>query len=274
MLPRYTKLISLLQPKQYGRGFYDEAYITSVRSAQQIVPLVLELTGARSVIDVGCGTGGWLSVFSTHGVEEICGVDNNAIENAELQIPSSCMKKHDLVYPFTLDRRYDLAMCLEVAEHLPESSADMIVQNLTQLSSMVLFSAAIPHQGGVNHINEQWPEYWARKFHQFGFVPVDCLRETIWQNEEVAYWYAQNLILYVHESALSENSVLKDFAKDTNPSRLSMVHPKVYVKNYNSARSPKLLLMRLGWNLLPRKIRMALVKPLISVIWKQVNTRY
>jgi len=260
--------------KRYTQGFYDETLLTSMRSARVIVPLVLGLTGAKSVADVGCGTGSWLSIFKECGISDLLGIDNASIEYSQLQVDSSILRRHDLTEPLILERKYDLATCLEVAEHLPASCAKQIVANLTSIAPMVLFSAAIPHQGGTNHINEQWPEYWAAMFRSHGYRAVDCVRDEIWQDENVAYWYAQNLILYVREDLLRFHPNLQEIAKHTNQNRLTMVHPKTYVKNFYANTNPKILLMRSLWNAIPRSIRICLVKPLQGLIWKQVSTEY
>ena len=215
-----------------------------------------------------------MACFEENGIADFCGVDNNSVDNADLQVPKRTIVKHDLTQSFDLDRKFDLATCLEVAEHLPQGCARQLVSNLTSLAPIVLFSAAIPHQGGTNHINEQWPEYWAELFAEHNFRPVDCLRESLWDDDNVAYWYAQNLILYVHESVLTQSPQLAKLAAATNPKRLTLVQPKTYVKNHKIAHDPKTLFMRFVWNLLPRTIRIALIKPLASVFWKQVNTKY
>lgn len=260
--------------KAYSETFYDEALICATRSAWEIVPLILEMVTLNSVIDVGCGTGSWLSVFNQVGVPTVCGIDNASLEKARLQIPRECLIKQDLTKEFQIKQRFDLAMSLEVAEHLPESSARDIVRGLVSASDLVLFSAAIPHQGGTNHVNEQWPEYWAELFAEHGYVPVDCLRERIWNNESVAYWLAQNLLFYVKKDALARYPMLAAAHAQTDPSKLTRVHPKTYVKNYRSMSSPHYMLMRFVWNLIPRPIRISLVKPLLPLFWKQVNTRY
>jgi hypothetical protein len=148
------------------------------------------------------------------------------------------------------------------------------VANLTRLAPIVLFSAAIPHQGGTNHINEQWPEYWAALFEKHGYVPIDCIRDEIWMDDRVAYWYAQNLILYVDKNYLALRTDLVKLAAKTNTRLLTRVHPKTYVKNHRVANDSKTLFMRLVWNLIPRTLRLALVKPLAPLIWKQVSTNY
>ena len=102
----------------------------------------------------------------------------------------------DLTQRIDVNRRFDLAICLEVAEHLPRQSAELLVTSLCAFSDAVLFSAASPGQGGTHHINEQWPNYWAELFSRRNFGGVDCLRPLLWENEAVAPYYRQNIILY------------------------------------------------------------------------------
>ena len=103
--------------------------------------------------------------------------------------------------PLALGRSFDLAVALEIAEHLPDSAAECFVESLTGLAPAVLFSAAIPGQGGTGHLNERWPEYWSRLFAAAGFDPIDALRPRIWHDERVEVWYAQNTFLYVARGA-------------------------------------------------------------------------
>lgn len=258
----------------YNQTFFDETQFTSMRSSKEIVPIILKLLELKSVIDLGCGTGSWLAAFKANGVPMITGVDNASLQNAQLQIGEDEVIKHDLTEPFSLEQQYDLATCLEVAEHLPAACAPQIVENLCRLAPVVLFSAAIPHQGGTGHINEQWPEYWAELFQKQGYVAVDALRPIIWNNHEVAYWYAQNLIFYVQEDRLQSYPMLEAAHRETNPQRLTLIHPKVYVKSSKSLSNPIYLILRFGWNLVPRWLRLRLVKPLGEFIWRQVGTKY
>src|SRR5438552_2146277 len=159
--------------KYYTKNFYEEMRNGSVRSAEVVVPLVLQLVPVRSVSDVGCGDGSWLSVFRRHGVDDIIGIDGDYVEAELLQIPQDRFRAVDLAKPFSLGRVFDLAVCLEVAEHLPPDCASGFVKSLARLAPVVLFSAAIPKQGGNHHTNEQWPDYWAKLFGEHGFLPVD-----------------------------------------------------------------------------------------------------
>jgi hypothetical protein len=92
---------------------------------------------------------------------------------------------------------------------LPEIVSDDIVNKLASLSKIILFSAAIPFQGGTEHQNEQWQSYWALKFRKIDYIPVDCIRPKIWDNPNVAYWYAQNILLYLHKDIINKYKTLK-----------------------------------------------------------------
>jgi hypothetical protein len=94
---------------------------------------------------------------------------------------------------------------------------------------VVIFSAAVPLQWGIKHLNEQWPEYWAEIFRRKGFYAVDCLRKKIWNNSKVEYWYAQNTIIYARKEVIESNSRMLAEFQNTNPKVLSVVHPRKYL---------------------------------------------
>lgn len=214
----------------YTESFYRKHSEGSRQSAKAIVPLVLELTKARSVIDLGCGVGGWLAVFKEFGIEDFLGVDGDYVDSTMLEIPPERFVPFDLTKPFRINKYFDLVVSLEVAEHLPRESAETFVDSLTSLGPLVLFSAAIPFQGGTDHVNEQWPDYWARLFHERGYAVIDCIRKKVWQNEDVEYWYAQNTLLFVRLDYLGNHPLLRSEFERTSPSQLSMVHPKQYLE--------------------------------------------
>jgi hypothetical protein len=161
----------------YTNVFFDTIRGGSRRSAQVVVPIVLQMLHPKSVVDVGRGDGTWLSVFRELGIRETVGLDGDYVDRRQLQIPQDQFEATDLSSPFGLPRTFDLAMSLEVAEHLPPQSAEGFVDCVTQLAPLVLFSAAIPRQGGTQHLNEQWPEYWAALFRARDYLPIDCIRE-------------------------------------------------------------------------------------------------
>lgn len=194
-------------------------------SADVVVPIVMKLVNPHSVVDVGCGPGVWGLAFIQNGVKDVLGIDGQW-HMQQLIIPKENFVAHDLNFDLKLDRRFDLAVCLEVAEHLPRERAEGFVSMLTGYSDVVLFSAAIPSQGGDYHINGRWQDYWAALFSRRGFIPVD-FRHEIWKDERVVWWYAQNMLLYVKEAKLETMPLVKNLWKQTRLNQLSIVHPKM-----------------------------------------------
>lgn len=213
----------------YSNEFYETNKEGSSRSAGVVVPLVMDLVNPNSVIDVGSGVGTWLSVFEGHGVKDIIGVDGDYVDRSRLEIPKDRFIAADLREPLHLTRKFDLVVSLEVAEHLPSDCADAFIASLTRLGDVVLFSAAIPLQGGTNHVNEQWPDYWAHHFATLGFVPVDCIRRKIWRNSDVEWWYAQNLLVFVADEMLANYPRLQHEFELMGTEQLALVHPQKYL---------------------------------------------
>lgn len=209
-------------------SFYERLRNGATRSAELVVPLVLQIVPASSVVDIGCGDGSWLEVFRKHGVKKILGVDGEYVNRELLQIPPACFQAVDLTKPFGFGTVFDLAISLEVAEHLPAECASVFVECLTKLAPVVLFSAAIPFQGGDHHVNEQWPDKWAGLFREQGYFTVDSIRKQIWTNASVEWWYAQNTLLFARASLLETNAALKAGFEQTNLNQLCLVHPRQY----------------------------------------------
>jgi SAM-dependent methyltransferase len=180
----------------YDARFYRGQELGSRASARIVVPLVLQLFSVRSVVDIGCGVGGWLSAFEENGVTEYLGIDGGYIEQDMLQIPAERFRALDLTTLPAIGGRFDLACSLEVGEHLPEDCAGWLVSTLVGAAPVVLFSAALPGQGGTGHVNEQWPSYWQHLFARHGYVAVDCIRPLIHSDERIEFWYRQNTLVF------------------------------------------------------------------------------
>jgi SAM-dependent methyltransferase len=180
----------------YSRRFYATRQGGSSASADVVVPLLLAKFPAKSVVDVGCGTGLWIEAFERCGVADFLGVDGFHVAPDMLHIPKDRFLGADLTTLKTLGRRFDIASSLEVAEHLPEQCARQFVSLLTDAAAVVLFSAAVPHQGGTGHVNEQWQAYWGGLFAKVGYVALDFIRPAIDGDQRVDWWYRQNTIVY------------------------------------------------------------------------------
>jgi SAM-dependent methyltransferase/predicted O-methyltransferase YrrM len=224
----------------YTKDFYELIGEGTRSSAGEIIPLLLELMQPvlpKSIVDVGCGTGSWLATFQKLGIADCLGIDGDYVDRTLLQIPLTQFQALDLKQPLQIKRKFDLAISLEVAEHLPSICAENFVQSLTQLAPVILFSAAIPFQGGVEHVNEQWPQYWVYYFQENGFVVIDCLRKKIWNNQKVEPWYAQNILIFVKQEYLSKYPRLVNEYQNTDLNQLAIVHPKIYFYSLQAARN-------------------------------------
>ncbi|MBI1374420.1 MAG: hypothetical protein GC159_17020 [Phycisphaera sp.] len=209
----------------YDAAFYAKAADEGLSSAQVVVPRVMELLSPTSAIDVGCGPGAWLGVFESAGVERTIGLEGAWLKDEQKLIDADRIITTDLAGDWTPPgERFDLALCLEVAEHLPYAASAGLVKRLTDLAPAVLFSAAIPGQQGTDHINEQWPSFWRRLFEARGYVRLDPIRRHIWQDERVAWYYQQNLYLFVHADLLTSNPALAEEHRVNQSSPLTLVH--------------------------------------------------
>jgi hypothetical protein len=217
----------------YDARFYAELAPGVSRSANVIVPIVLSRVHPTSVVDVGCGVGGWLKVFHDHGVVDLAGFDGDHVARSALLIEPPRFRAVDLSKDFSLDRTFDLAVSLEVAEHLPASRARPFIRLLTGAAPAVLFSAAIPGQGGTGHVNEQWQDYWRALFRAEGYLPVDFIRPLVRGLRSVEPWYQQNVVLYGSPRFLAAHADLEAVNDELS---LNQVHPDFYQR----ARAPGL----------------------------------
>jgi len=218
------------------RRFAEERRRTLL-SAAIVARRVLEIMPVRSVVDVGSGVGLWLKAFAESGVERELGIDGDYTDRDRLEIDRACFVGHDLNQPLAGLQlgRFDLAMSLEVGEHLLPSRADSLVDDLCALSDLVMYGAAIERQGGDYHVNEQWQSYWVQKFVGRGYLAYDVLRPAIWSEPEVYYWYKQNTILYVKRGSAAHAHFEKRFHAPST-AMFDIVHPELYWRNLNVKR--------------------------------------
>lgn len=205
----------------------------SRRSALRVLPIVFEMAPHESVVDVGCGTGAWLNAALQLGAAEVAGVDGDYVDRTQLEIPDACFVPSDLAtttierlrqHPAIGSRTFDLCMSMEVAEHLPPQAAAGFVDLLCSLAPVVVFSAAIPFQGGTDHLNEQFPSYWVPHFARNGLLPFDVVRPRIWEDTNVEWWYRQNTLVFARQTAVPSGLKPGGAGRGT----LDVVHPEQY----------------------------------------------
>ena len=185
----------------YDDKFYETDSDKSLGSARIYLSHLFGIFQPEAVLDVGCGRGAWLKACHELGAKRLQGFDGEW-NTQSLMIDSAIeFQEIDLSKPFSVRQKVDLAISVEVAEHLAPEVAPQFVQCLTECADVLLFSGAFVNQGGTNHINEQLHSYWAQLFAAHNFHPFDLFRPIFWGNESVAYWYRQNVFLYVRQSS-------------------------------------------------------------------------
>lgn len=215
----------------------DRVRAGAIQSAEVVVPLLLdEFPDVRRIVDVGCGEGWWTRAFGAR-VEPYggcaLGLDYDVVDGDE---PGYGFRQADLARPIVGDDYlgpFDLAVSLEVAEHLPPERAAGFVADLCALAPIVVFSAAIPGQGGTGHLNEQPPDYWTTLFHAQGFAVSGYLRWRIWDDDRIENWYRQNLLVAVGgEFYVHRTPAAAEFHADSPPRYA--IHPVLW-----DARRPR-----------------------------------
>jgi len=208
----------------YDALFYEYQQIGSARSARAVLPNVVDLLGPQSVLDVGCGAGAWLAECERLHILDIAGVDGEYVDRSILMFHANTFTTRDIAKPFDFRRQYDLVQCLEVGEHVPAHSSEILVDNIVRHGKRILFSAAVPGQGGEDHINEQPYEFWRDLFQSRGYRLFDFIRPAIQKAPDVEPWYRYNILFFAHDDVIGslpaavtnyripDESVIRDFS--------------------------------------------------------------
>lgn len=204
----------------HNEKYVHDSAIHRTKDAELIVPILIDLFKPQSVVDVGCGLGTFLKIFIDAGITDVQGVEGSWTDKSKLVVDENRITIADIESGFNLHRKFDMAVCLEVAEHINEQFAAQLVHTLTTHSDLVVFSAAIPGQGGQNHVNEQWIGYWRELFRAHDYKMYDLIRPHIWENRNIYWWYRQNIVVCI------KSSVAVGF-KETPV--YNYIHPELYV---------------------------------------------
>jgi SAM-dependent methyltransferase len=214
----------------YGDSFYDRQVTDSLHTGRIYLKHLWRFLQPASVLDVGCGRGTWLKACHELGSKKLCGFDGDWNTQSQMIDSAIDFRSVDLNKPFAIAEKFELAMSLEVAEHLDLLAAPAFVKSLTEASDTVLFSAAYTMQGGTNHINEQPHTYWALLFAEHGSVPFDLFRPVFWGAEDISFWYRQNTFLYVRQNSAAYTKLVESngFKPLADISFMNCIHPQLY----------------------------------------------
>lgn len=213
----------------YDEGFYARRRALSHASAAAVLGELLAVLRPQSMLDIGCGTGSWLAVAGQLGVPKRFGIDGGSVPAHLLEIPQDCFLASDLNQPLPVAGRFDLALCMEVAEHLRPERAESLVAEIVRSADCVLFGAAIPRQIGTHHINCQWQSYWRGLFSQHGYVRLGFMQERFWHDRRINVVYRQNTGLYVHRDRFNEPAWADKLAQlGRQDGLIDVVHPELY----------------------------------------------
>jgi SAM-dependent methyltransferase len=215
----------------YSPAWFSDRSGGASDSAGVIVPMLFELLEPERVVDVGCGRGEWVAVAQRLGAEAI-GIDGPWVDPEALRIAPQHFLARDLSKPLALEQTFDLAICVEVAEHLEPEHSSQLIDTLVALAPAIAFSAAVPGQGGSGHVNERWQDEWAAMFEARGYVALDAIRARVWSNPLVRWFYAQNLLLYVDPERVGDLEV------EAPSLPLRVVHPRLYESSRRRIPAP------------------------------------
>jgi hypothetical protein len=219
--------------KRYSKEFYDAQIPDSVSSAETVLTELFRTYKPNSVLDIGCGQGTWLSVAQRLGVKTLHGLDGPWVRADAMLSRDISFQPINMEESIPVSQKYEMAMSVEVAEHLSVVRAKSIVEALCQASDLVLFGAAVIGQGGENHINEQRQSYWVELFEQQGFRCFDSIRPTVWNSTAVAPWYRQNTLVYVNQQ---RQDLISMFAARGTSFVSDIIHPEMFEKRVESFR--------------------------------------
>jgi len=187
--------------KIYDQKFFQEwgpRHEKYVESASNVADILFRYLAPSSMVDVGCGCGVYSYLFQKKGVRVL---SLDGVRPPEEESYPVSITVRDLTVPFgNLWGKFDVALCLEVAEHIPEDLSPAFLQNITSLSDRLVLSAAPPGQGGHHHVNEQPKRYWVRRLAERGFIYNRKLTGQImetFKRKKLSYmWMGEHISIY------------------------------------------------------------------------------
>lgn len=203
---------------KYSQNFYDSVSNRAIKSAQIAANVIGGSIEPTSLIDIGSGQGVWLISISEkfNSVSRTVALDLQPHESSFFdELKQSGTNFEFIEVDFEVSKKlpeenFDIAICLEVLEHLTAGTAVEVAQEIGRKCSFVIFSAAITGQGGTGHINERKFSYWMDLMRKQGFVALDVFRPALEKSREVPGYYKQNMMLFWHPKNARKNGTKFD----------------------------------------------------------------
>jgi SAM-dependent methyltransferase len=191
-------LTPLNNSKTYAPGTVPTAFDPSWHRDNLFVDIppfryIFEKYLPDSVLDVGCGIGAYLKIFQGLGATQIFGIDGIPADATILDETEYAL--HDLFGAFRLGRKFDLVVCVEVAEHLKDNHAERMLSDIDSHSpEIIIFSAAEPEQPGIGHINCRPIIDWLKRWRTLGWGP-DLGDSLAMRSLATLSWFRRNLVV-------------------------------------------------------------------------------
>jgi hypothetical protein len=169
--------------KVYTKEYFEKIQQEEALQAFRLERILYDLYKPRSVIDWGCANGLYLEPFMTDDGCEVLGIENASVA-IEMRHPDIRIIKADMTQSISLTpvnmqpvgvdlsapaNKFDMALCIEVLEHIEEKYASVAVGNICRSSDRLVVSIAREWQTGPGHLNLKPIEYWIQKFGWNGF---------------------------------------------------------------------------------------------------------
>jgi len=219
----------------YSDTYFDKHELAARSSARQVVPFVMSVLRPTSIADVGCGSGQWTKEFILNGAQKAYAFDAfasprwggtaNSVEFQKINLEECVADFPDV----------ELVCWLEVAEHLSKFSCKRILHDIVERTDAILFSCAVPGQGGTGHVSERRLSDWVSDFGKVGFCCADVLRPRFWYDKRISWWYRQNTVIFVKENSVASNAILH-FQLPTFGG-VDLIHPELFEVKRNYPNS-------------------------------------
>jgi len=193
---------------QDDKPMYDANFFKSLEKYRPIYHFLADIITThlkpRSVIDWGCGCGYLLEKLLMNGITDIHGIEGS--KEVVPFIPESLIPFINIADVLLCDSAgYDLAISIEVGEHLKEKDSAKFVNNIcNSADKYIWWSAAQIGQNGTGHINCRPLSWWEKVFEEVGLFEPDWeltyqIKQEMLKNNLLVLgynWLHSNLIIW------------------------------------------------------------------------------